>query len=51
MNKILFYHLTVCVEGFLLARVLLQVFLCEFVKTVGIRAKKWNALSNFSAIT
>ena len=52
MNKILFYHMTVCVAAFLLACVLLQVFLWEFVKTVGMRAKKRNArLSNFCAKT
>ena len=51
MNKILFYLMTVCVAAFLLACVLLQVFLCEFVKTVGMRAKKRNALSNFCTIT
>lgn len=51
MNKILFYLMAVCVAAFLLACVLLQVFLCEIVKTIGMRAKKRNALSNFCTIT
>ena len=35
MNKILFYHMTVCVAAFLLACVLLQVFLWSLSRQLG----------------